>query len=295
MNTPMDEDSGVSSVSRAREKAMGFWDHVSELRGTIIKSATVFVLFTALVGYNLNKFTEYVMWPFDSVVAEYPDLSIKLGTNAMTEGFNMIVQICMVGGALLSAPFILFFIGQFVAPALTTREKRAVAPLCLSALGLFLAGSAFGFFLLVPSAVRVFIEINQANHWEFNWTVGSYYGIVASTVLGVGATFQFPLLIVLLVWLGLVSTAWLRRYRRHAIVLFFIIAAIVTPSFDPLMQTLTAAPLYALYEIAILVARRMERHRDRPAAAAALALLSLLYRPQKKSAFPAAGFDFGRA
>jgi sec-independent protein translocase protein TatC len=80
-------------------------------------------------------------------------------------------------------------------------------------------------------------------------------------VLGVGATFEFPLVIVLLVWMGIMTTAFLRKYRRHAIVVIFILAAIVTPTPDPIVQSMFAAPLYGLYEIAILVSTRVEKKR----------------------------------
>jgi sec-independent protein translocase protein TatC len=93
------------------------------------------------------------------------------------------------------------------------------------------------------------------------WTPGAYYSMLSWLVLGVGASFQFPLVIVLLVWMGIMSTAFLRKYRRHAIVVIFIIAAIVTPTPDPIVQSLFAAPLYALYEIAILVSLRVEKKR----------------------------------
>src|SRR5262245_11835474 len=107
---------------------MGFWDHLNELRGTIIKSVTVFLIFAALIGYYLTEFNRILMWPFHSVVLEYPKLVIELGTGSMMEPFNVIIQICLLGGLLLAAPFILFFVGQFVAPALTARESRAVLP-----------------------------------------------------------------------------------------------------------------------------------------------------------------------
>lgn len=264
------------------EKAMGFWDHLNELRGTIIKSLLVFGAFVGLIAYYLPQFNHLVMQPFDTVLREYPALTIKLGTTSMTEGFTMLVQICMMGGLLLSAPFILFFIGQFVAPALTAREKQAVLPMCVSAFLLFVAGSAFGFFVLAPSAVRVFIEINLAYGWEFRWTVQDYYSNVTHLVLGLGAGFQFPLVIVLLAWLGIVSTKGLRKYRRHAIVGIFVIAAIATPGGDPTLQALFAAPLCVLYELAIFASARVEKRRDRSAAAAILALFALVHHTRRK-------------
>src|SRR5207302_24872 len=165
------------------------------------------------------------------------------------------------GGLVLAAPLIFFFIGQFVAPALTEREIKAVVPIIGSALVLFLAGASFSFFFLVPSTIRVSIEINQLLGYTLRWTPGSYYSLLTWLVLGVGAAFEFPLVIVLLVWLGIMSTAFLRKYRRHAIVVIFIIAAIVTPTPDPITQTTFALPLYALYEISILIASRVEKKR----------------------------------
>jgi sec-independent protein translocase protein TatC len=196
----------------------------------------------------------------------------------------------VMGSLLLSAPFILFFIGQFVAPALTEREMKSILPMCVSALLLFLAGAAFAFFLLVPSAMRLSIELNRTLEWGFRWTVGGYYSVLTRTVLGVGATFQFPLVIVLLVWLGFVNTALLRKYRRHAVVGIFVLAMIVTPSTDPANQIMVGLPMYVLYEIAILVARRVEKRRDRSGAAVILALLTLF--PRRDSRF--GGFEFGR-
>jgi sec-independent protein translocase protein TatC len=257
---------------------MGFWDHLEELRGTLIKSGTVFLAFVALTGYYLFEFTQVLKAPFQRVAAEYPGLGIELGTATPMEGVSVLLQLCMLGSLMLSAPFVLFFISQFVAPALTPKEMTAVRPMCVSAFLLFLAGAAFGFFVLLPAAVRVTIEINQKFEWAFRWTVGSYYQMLNRLVLGVGASFQFPLVIVLLSWLGLVTTGFLRKYRRHAIVVIFVISALVTPSTDPLIQTLLAAPLYVLYEVAIILAARVERRRDRSGGAVVIALLALLPR-----------------
>lgn len=241
---------------------MGFWDHLEELRGTIIKSVIAFVVFAVLIGYFIKEFNEAVlMWPLLHVTADYPHLTVELGTTTPLEVFNMIIQMCFLGGLTLASPFILFFIGQFVAPALTEKETKIILPLCLSAMVLFLVGACFSFFLLVPSTIRMAIELNDTFHLAFRWTVGAYYSLLMWLVLGVGAAFEFPLVIVLLVWMGVLSTAFLRKYRRHAIVLIFVAAAIVTPTPDPLTQSLFAAPLYALFEIAILISSRIEKRR----------------------------------
>jgi sec-independent protein translocase protein TatC len=162
---------------------------------------------------------------------------------------------------MLAAPFMLFFIGQFVAPALSEKELKAVLPVCGTAMGLFLLGASFSFFLLVPSTIKVALEINQYFGFTPMWTPESYYSLLMWMVGGVGGAFEFPLLIVLAVYLGFLTVATLRKYRRHAIVVIFIIAAVVTPTPDPFTQLMMAIPLYVLFELAILAGARVERRK----------------------------------
>lgn len=277
------------------EKLMSFWDHLAELRGTLIKSVLVFVGFAALIGYFILDIIPLLQHPFDVVRAQYPEHSIKLVTIGMSDGLNMAVKICVFGGLLLAVPFILFFVAQFVGPALTNREKDAVLPMCLSALVLFIAGAAFGFFVLVPSTVHMFIKTNIALGWPMDaWSITSYYGILTQLVLGLSLAFQFPLVLVLLTWMGIVNTAALRTYRRHAVVAIFVIAAVATPSTEVTAQVIFAAPLCVLYELAILVCARIEKRRERPAALVIVALLALLHR-SKALGSRAAGAPLPRA
>jgi len=259
---PDTTDLPAEALPPAREKPMGFWDHLEELRWTLVKSAVVFTVFAVLIGVFLKEFNDVLLWPLNSVKGQHPEVILELGTTTIMEGFNVVIQMCVLGGLVMAAPFILFFVGQFVAPALTERELKAVLPLCASALALFLLGATFSFFVLVPSTIRVALEINQLFGYALRWTPGSYFSLLTWLVLGVGAAFEFPLVIVLLVWLGIMSTAFLRKYRRHAIVVIFIIAAIVTPTPDPITQTMFALPLYVLYAIAILAASRVEKNRS---------------------------------
>ncbi|HUR57008.1 MAG TPA: twin-arginine translocase subunit TatC, partial [Opitutaceae bacterium] len=160
-----------------------------------------------------------------------------------------------------AVPFILFFVGQFVSPALTEKEIKAVLPMCVSAMVLFLVGASFGFFLLMPKAIETAVELHGVFKITPRWTAGDYYSTMSWLVLGVGAAFEFPLVIVLLVWMGLISTAFLRKYRRHAIVVIFIVAAIITPTPDPIIQTIFAMPLYFLYEVSIIASARIEKKK----------------------------------
>jgi sec-independent protein translocase protein TatC len=254
-------------AARAPGKAMGFWDHLNELRGVLFRCALSFLAAAIVVGVYFQEFYAALSWPLHHVLADYPGLEFRLVTNSPMDVFNIIIQLCLVGGLVMSSPLILFFIGQFVAPALTEQERRSVLPFVGSGLFLFLAGCSFSFYLLVTSTLRVSIELNSLLGLGFNWTPINYFKLMTWLVLGVGFSFEFPLVIVLLVKFGLMTTAFLRKYRRHAIVVIFIIAAIVTPTPDPFVQAMFAAPLYILYEIAILAGRRIEKKREAKLAA----------------------------
>ena len=256
-----DSELPTEALPPAREKPMGFWGHLEELRWTLIKCAVAFTVCAVFIGYFMEEFNGVLLRPLLKIKAEYPAVTIDLGTTTIMEGFNVVIQMCVLGGLVMSAPLILLFVGQFVAPALTEKEVKGVAPICGSAILLFLLGATFSYFFLVPSTIRVSVEINQMLGYQLRWTPGSYYSLLTWLVLGVGASFEFPLVIVLLVWIGLVTTAFLKKYRRHAFVLVFIIAAIVTPTPDPFTQTIFAVPLYILYEIAILASTRVEKRR----------------------------------
>tara|TARA_Y100000385_G_scaffold184715_1_gene190753 strand:+ start:2152 stop:2958 length:807 start_codon:yes stop_codon:yes gene_type:complete len=243
------------------EKPMGFFDHIEDLRWTLVKCVGIFLIFAVLIGIFLRQFNDVLLWPLNSVQESNPDFVVELGTISVMESFTVLIQLCFLGAFVLAAPFMLVFIGQFVSPALTERELKVVLPLCIAAMILFLVGAIFSFGFLVPSTLRVSVELNEFFNFVTRWTAGSYYGLLTWLVLGVGASFEFPLLIVMLVYMGILTTAALKKYRRHAIVAIFIVAAIVTPTPDPFTQTLFAAPLYLLFELSIIAGARVERSR----------------------------------
>jgi sec-independent protein translocase protein TatC len=242
-----------SNPAAPEGKPMGFLGHLEELRGTLIKCAVVFAIFVAVIGSNLEIAAELLNAPLASVQEEYPKLKTDLVTNTPMGVFSVIINICLLGGVLLSVPFWLFFVGQFIAPALTKKELRVIVPTGLAAFGLFLAGAAFGYYLLTPSTIRVAFELNEHLGFTVLWTADKYYSLLMWMTLGMGAAFEFPLLVVLAVYMGLIEVKTLRTYRRHAVIVMFVIAAIVTPTPDPLNQCLFALPLIVLYELSIWV------------------------------------------
>jgi sec-independent protein translocase protein TatC len=253
---------GVDEVPPRGRKAMGFLEHLEDLRWTLIKCAVVFGLFVTLIAYFVDDFSHWLSWPLDKVRVDFPKMSTDLITNSPMGVFSVIIDIGLIGGLVLSLPFFLFFLGQFIAPALTKRELKVLLPTCTSAIVLFLCGAAFGYFLLTPSTIRVSYELNQMLGYTVMWTADRYYSLLMWLVLGMGAAFEFPLLIVLAVYMGLITVETLRKYRRHAIVVIFIIAAVITPTPDPFNQCLFAVPLIVLYEVAIFVGAQFKSRRS---------------------------------
>lgn len=243
-------------------KAMGFLEHLEELRWTLVKCAVVFAIAAGVIAYFMKDFNDVLLWPLHHVAAENSSLKLDLSTRSVMESFGIVIQLCGFGGLAAAGPFMIFFVGQFVAPALTKEEMRLVLPTGLSAFLLFLLGASFGFFLLIPSTLRVSIELNELLGFSTLWTPDSYYSLLVWLVFGVGLAFEFPLLIVMAIHFGLLEVKTLRKFRRHAIVAIFIIAAIVTPTPDPFTQCLFAAPLYFLYEVAIIVGARVQARRE---------------------------------
>lgn len=240
---------------------MGFLDHLEELRGTLMKCAVVFAVFVALIAYNLEAVKIFLNSPLALVHAKFPQASQELVTNSPMSVFSVIINICMIGGVILSLPFWIFFLGQFIAPALTEREKKVIVPAGLSAFALFLAGVNFGYYVLVYSSLYVAVELNLQMGFQVMWTADRYYSLLMWMTLGMGAAFEFPLIVVLAVYFGLIEVATLIRYWRHAIVVIFIISAIVTPTPDPVNMAIFALPLMILYGLAILVASQLKRRR----------------------------------
>ncbi|RXK55172.1 twin-arginine translocase subunit TatC [Oleiharenicola lentus] len=243
-------------------KPMGFLGHLEELRVTLIKCAVVFAIFVTIIAYNLDSAAHLLNLPLEQIQAEYPKMKTDLVTSTPMGVFTVIINICIMGGVLLSLPFWLFFVGQFVAPALTRRELKVIVPTGLAANLLFIGGASFGYFLLTPSTIRVSFELNELLGYTIMWTADKYYSLLLWMTLGMGAAFEFPLLIVLAVYMGLLEVSTLRKYRRHAIVVVFVIAAIITPTPDPMTQCLVAVPLIVLYELSIWVSAFIGRRNQ---------------------------------
>jgi len=240
---------------------MTFLDHLEDLRWTIVKSFSAFGISAALIAVFLARFSDLLRWPYEFAVSGQGMEMTGLVNTSILGVFSVIFYLMLGGGFALALPFILYFIGQFIAPGLNEREIKLLRPACLGALALFLVGISFSFFVLVPAALRASILFNQILGFEPLWTASSYYSLMTWMVIGVGIAFQFPLVLLILVHLEILSHAQLIAFRKYSVVLFLAIGAVVTPTTDPVTFILLALPMSILYEMAIRGAKRMEIRR----------------------------------
>jgi len=251
---------GEKSVRAGGE--MSFLDHLEDLRGTLLKSLLAFGVAAALVAVFLAQFAEVLQWPYTFAVADREIEMSGLINTSILGIFSVIFYLMIGGGFALALPFILYFTGQFLAPGLTERELRLLRPACLGAFLLFVLGALFSFSILVPAALRASILFNDMLGFAPLWTAASYYGFMTWMVLGVGMAFEFPLVLMILIHLQILSTAQLIAFRRYSLIIFLCVGAVLTPTTDPVTFILLALPMSVLYEVAIIGGRKIERRAD---------------------------------
>ena len=171
------------------------------------------------------------------------------------------MKICFLGGLGLSLPFILYFIGGFVTPGLTSKEKKIFFPGCLAATLLFLAGSGMTYFFILPLSLAFTIEFsfNVLGLDVYRPEAGNYYSTVIWMTFAVGLAFQFPLVLLLLIRIGIINVLKLRKSRRFVLVMLMVSAALITPGGDPVSLCILTIPLYFLFELSILLGSIIEK------------------------------------
>ncbi|HVW17962.1 MAG TPA: twin-arginine translocase subunit TatC [Solirubrobacteraceae bacterium] len=181
-------------------------------------------------------------------------------TFGVTEPFLTTFKVAGYSAILLVLPFLLYQLYAFVLPAFTPRERNAVLPVLMLVPLLFVAGVLFGYFVALPRAANFLLGFNSSN-FDIELRAQDYYSFTITFLGALGLVFQVPIAVMALVRLGVVSTRQLRRNRGYAILLIAIIAAVVTPTPDPVTMLITMAPLVLLFELSILLARALERRR----------------------------------
>jgi sec-independent protein translocase protein TatC len=239
-------------------------EHLIELRRRVIITF-VAIAVGAVIGWFLYP------WVSNMLLAPYRDIADRsiaggnLIATSPVEGFAVRVKITIYVAIALAMPVILWQIWRFVSPGLYKHERRYAWPFVLSGVTLFVMGAALAYWTL-PKALDWLSSIGGNNITQA-YTADKYYQLIAYMMLAFGVCFEFPIILVFLQMAGIVSNEWLRKYRRHAIVVIFIIVAVATPSNDPISLLALSLPLCVFYEIAILIGRIRDRRKRRAAAA----------------------------
>ena len=253
-----EEDEEDEGDQLAPEGEMSFLDHLDELRWTLFKSIGTLVLGCIVVGINLKLFADWLQYPI-----EYAGLDIDLRTRQPLGVLMVMMQVIFFGGLAVSMPFIVMFAGGFVAPGLTKQEKRMLLPGSIAAVILFLTGAALAFFFIIPVSLKFSAVLNKWMNIELLWDVNDYYSLVVMVTLSVGALFQFPLLLLIMGYLGILPSTKLKKSRKIVFVIIMIVAALLTPGDVIVALVLLTVPLYGLFEGSIYMVAHVERAKAR--------------------------------
>ena len=259
---------------------MSFLDHLEELRRRLFWSVvSVIVGIILIVVYHDFVVDEIIMGPRkadfvtyrafchwshtigmgESLCLDPPRLVLQSTT--MSGNMNADIMVCVVGGIILAFPFIVWQLWGFIRPGLKEKETKSVRGIVFYVSLLFFSGIAFGYYLLAPLSIQFLGNYTFADV-QNTPTLLSYLKLTTTLVFGTGIVFQLPVVIYFLSRIGIVSAAFLRKYRRHAFVVNLIVAAILTPH-DVTSQILVSLPILLLYEVSIMVAARAEKKMAR--------------------------------
>jgi len=226
---------------------MTLLDHLKELRNRAIISAAAVVIAVLICFYFWQDILGWLMAPARE---EYPDF--KLSSFSPTDKLSMLFKIGLYGGLLLASPVVIYQVLAFVVPGLTPRERKMIFPGMVGAAFFLLAGMAFAYWIILPASLNFLLGFGDENI-ENVIGIKQYVDFTTRIIFWVGLSFELPMIMALLARLGVVSPRQMLKFWRYAIVLCFVIAAIVTPTPDPLTQTLVGGPLLLLYIVGVLL------------------------------------------
>jgi sec-independent protein translocase protein TatC len=227
---------------------MTFLEHLEDLRKRLWYSFVA--LFIVVIPCWM--FSKPIFEILSRPVTQFLPEGMKMAFTSITDPFMLYIKVSFLTAIFVTSPFIFLQIWYFVAPGLYQKEKKYVFPFVFFSTFFFLAGAAFSYFILFPWACRFFLNLGS----DFNpvITVGSYFGLALKMLLGVGLVFELPTLVFFLSKLGIITSRWMVRNFKYAVLAVFIIAAVITPSPDMITQSILAIPMLALYGLGILIA-----------------------------------------
>ncbi|MDB5158104.1 MAG: preprotein translocase subunit TatC [Mucilaginibacter sp.] len=264
----------IQDKGKTIEAEMSFFEHLEALRWHLIRAAISVVVFALVAFFNfdfiLNKI---IMGPF------YPDfwtyrMMCKLGDGFCVSKINAIIINTEVAGQfmlkinssvligiIISVPYILWELWRFIKPALLNKERKAASGFVFYASALFIVGILFGYYIIAPESISFLASYTVSDTIKNQFTIGSYLSMVATITLIIGIVFELPILIYILASLGILTGTFMKKTRRYSVVILLIVGAIISPSPDFLTTMIATIPLFALYEVGIVVASTVEKRR----------------------------------
>lgn len=263
---------------------MSFIDHLEELRWHIIRSVIAILICAIAVYVFIREIVDKILFApadkdfisnkwfcqlgnwleakvgFGSALC-LQGIDAKFQANTMTGQFISSFTLAFMGGFIVAFPYVFWEFWKFVRPALSDKERRKTRGVVFWVSLLFFAGVFFGYFVLTPFMINFYFSYTLSDKIVVLPTFSDYMENLVYTTVGIGILFQLPLLIYLLAKIGFVTSAFLKKYWRHALVMILIIAAIITPTTDPFSLAIVTLPLYMLYQAGIWITKRVEKQK----------------------------------
>lgn len=248
-----DEPRGEEPREETREglTGMSFLEHLEELRRRVIYSLLSVAAGFGVAWYFAERIFELMQRPIVEALRNHK-MDEKLVYLNPTEPFNLYLKVGLVAGLFLASPLVLYQVWLFISPGLYRREKRYVLPFLVFTVGLFLAGGYFGYRLVYPAALDFLLGYGE--QFRPMITVGEYTDLFLTVILGLGLVFEMPVLVFFLALMGVVDAGFLWRNLRYAVLVIFMLAALLTPTTDIVNLCIFAAPMVALYLLSIGIA-----------------------------------------
>lgn len=240
---------------------MTFWDHLEDLRKCIFKILGVFASAVVVLFFFKNfLFDQLILAPSKSDFFLYQllgaDFSMTLVNIEVAAQFLIHIRITLICALIVTFPVIIYQLWRFIAPALYENEKRTVKGAFAFASVLFYVGVAVGYALVFPLMLNFFSGYQVSPDIPNTFSLTSYISLFTSLVLTFGIVFEFPTVVAVLSSMGMLTKEGLSSYRKHAICVVLVLAAVITPSGDPFSLMVVSVPLYLLYEFSILICRK---------------------------------------
>jgi sec-independent protein translocase protein TatC len=250
----------------ADEKSMTFWDHLDELRGSLFRMLAA-VAVTAVISFSLKDLLfEVILAPTKSDFVTYRLLgaepfTMQLINTQLTEQLMVHLRMAAYMGFLLASPFLLYELFRFVSPALYRNERKYATIVVVAAYVMFIIGTLLNYFLIFPLIARFLGTYQVSPDVENMLTLNSYVDTMMMMSLVIGIVFEMPIVTALMGKLNIISAKLMKRYRKHALVVILIVAAIITPTADIFTLLIVSLPIWALYETSILIVKKLQKQK----------------------------------